>query len=212
MMGGVVTGESMVFSGNHLGALVVASCFAAGLNVYATVATLGVLARTHTIELPPSLDMVTSWWVIGACVALYVIEFVADKIPAIDLIWNALQTFVRVPVATLLAYAAAANLSLPEQLLTAILGGGVALVAHGGKTAARMAVTPSPEPLSNIVLSLGEDALAVLIVWLAGRHPYWAAGIVAVLMVIIIVLVRAVLRAIRAVFGGARRQLESTSA
>jgi hypothetical protein len=212
MMGGVVTGESMVFSGNHLGALVVASCFAAGLNVYATVATLGVLARTHTIELPPSLDMVTSWWVIGACVALYVIEFVADKIPAIDLIWNALQTFVRVPVATLLAYAAAANLSLPEQLLTAILGGGVALVAHGGKTAARMAVTPSPEPLSNIALSLGEDALAVLIVWLAGRHPYWAAGIVAVLMVIIIVLARAVLRAIRAVFGGARRQLESTSA
>jgi len=202
----------MVFSGNHLSALVVASCFAAGLNVYATVATLGVLARTHTIELPPSLDIVTSWWVIGACIGLYVIEFVADKIPAIDLIWNALQTFVRVPVATLLAYAAAANLSLPEQLLTALLGGGVALVAHGGKTAARMAVTPSPEPFSNIVLSLGEDALAVLIVWLAGRHPYWAAGLAVALMVIIFVLVRVVLRAIRAVFGGARRQLESTSA
>jgi Domain of unknown function (DUF4126) len=207
-----VVGQPPVFSGNHLSALVVASCFAAGLNVYATVATLGILARTHTITLPPSLDLVTSWWVIGACVALYVIEFVADKIPAIDLVWNALQTFVRVPVAALLAYAAAGNLSLPEQLLTSILGGGVALVAHGGKTAARIAVTPSPEPFSNIALSLGEDAVAVFIVWLAGRHPFWAAGIAAVLMVIIFLLARTVLRAIRAVFGGARRQLESTSA
>jgi hypothetical protein len=212
MTGGAVAGQSMVFSGNHLSALVVASCFAAGLNVYATVATLGILARTHTLELPPSLDMVTSWWVIGACVTLYAIEFVADKIPAIDLVWNALQTFVRVPVAALLAYAAAGQLSPPEQLLTSILGGGVALVAHGGKTAARMAVTPSPEPFSNIALSLGEDALAVFIVWLASRHPYWSAGIAAVLMVIIFLLAKAVLRAIRTVFGGARRQLESTSA
>src|SRR5437773_4573351 len=148
----------MPFSPRQLAALVVATSFASGLNVYATVATLGLLARAGIVELPPSLDLVTSWWIIAASVALYLVEFVADKIPAVDLVWNALQTFVRVPIATLLAYAAAARLSLPEQLLTATLGGAVALLAHGGKTAARVAVTPSPEPFSNIALSLGEDA------------------------------------------------------
>jgi hypothetical protein len=84
-------------------------------------------------------------------------------------------------------------------------------VAHGGKTAVRVAVTPSPEPFSNIALSIGEDAVAVFITWLAGRHPYWAAAIAAVLLATIVVLARAVLRAIRAVFGGARRQLEFAS-
>lgn len=201
----------MPLSTSRLAALVVASCFAAGLNVYATLATLGLLARTHAIELPASLDLLTSWWVIGASITLYAVEFVADKIPAIDLIWNALQTFVRIPVAALLAYAATAPLSPVEQLLAAILGGGIALVAHGGKTAARIAVTPSPEPLSNIVLSAGEDALAVLISWLAGRHPYWAAAIAALLLTVIVVFARAVLRAIRAAFAGAWRQLALVS-
>ena len=195
-----------------MAAFLVASCFAAGLNVYATVATLGLLARTQALDLPPSLDLVTSWWVIGASFALYVIEFVADKIPAIDLVWNALQTFVRIPIAALLAYAATARLSPAEQLLAATLGGSIALVAHGGKTAVRVAVMPSPEPFSNIALSVGEDAVAVFMAWLAGRHPYWAAAIAAVLLAIIVVLTRAVLRAIRAVFSGARQQLESAGA
>ena len=190
-------------------ALVVSSCFAAGLNVYATVATLGLLGRMQAIELPSTLDGVTHWPVIGISLALYLIEFVADKIPGIDLVWNALQTFVRVPAAALFAYAAAARLSPAEQLMTASLGGVVALVAHGGKTAARMAVTPSPEPFSNISLSLGEDAAAVFIVWLAGRHPYWAAAIVSVAVVSIFALTRAVVRAARAVFSGARRQLQA---
>jgi uncharacterized protein DUF4126 len=196
---------------SDLAALVVAASFAAGLNVYATIATLGLLARSRAIELPSSLDLVTSWWVIGASLALYALEFVADKIPAIDLVWNALQTFVRIPVAALLAYAATARLSAAEQLLAATLGGCIALVAHGGKTAVRVAVTPSPEPFSNIALSAGEDVLAVFITWLAGRHPYWAAAIAAVLLAIIVVLAKAVLRASRAVFAGARRQLQVVS-
>jgi hypothetical protein len=191
-------------------ALVVAACFAAGLNVYATVAALGVLARTHAIAVPPSLDVVTHGWVIAVSVALYGIEFVADKIPAIDLVWNALQTFVRVPVAAVFAYAAAGSLSPAEQLFTASLGAGVALVAHGGKIAARVAVTPSPEPFSNAALSIGEDALAVFLVWLTGRHPYWAATIVAAFIVVIFALARIVVRSIRAAVGGVRRQLAAT--
>ena len=126
-----------------------------------------------------------SWPVIAASAVLFVIEFFADKIPAFDLVWSALHTFVRVPVAALLAYGATRQLSPAEQMLAALLGAAIALAAHGGKTALRAAVTPSPEPLSNMTLSLGEDALAVILTWLATRHPYAAATIVVVLLTVI---------------------------
>jgi len=197
------------FSARQLAALVVATSFASGLNVYATVATLGLLARAGIVELPPSLDLVTSWWIIAASVALYLVEFVADKIPAVDLVWNALQTFVRVPVAALLAYGATVQLSIGEQLVATTAAALIALAAHGGKTAARVAVTPSPEPFSNVALSLGEDALAIFITWLASRHPFWAAAIAALILAVIIALARAVVREVRAVFRGAQRQLQS---
>src|SRR6185436_15476768 len=126
-----------------------------GLNVYATVATLGLLAHTGVLPLPPSLHLLSSWYVIGASLALFAVEFFADKVPAFDLIWNALHTFIRVPIAALLAYRATAQLSPTEQIMATALGGVIALAAHGGKTAVRAAITPSPEPLSNIGLSFG---------------------------------------------------------
>jgi hypothetical protein len=193
----------MKFAGDELVALLVAVSFSAGLNLYATVATLGLLARAGVLSLPPALHLVASWYVIAASGVLFCIEFFADKIPAFDLIWNALHTFVRVPVAALLAYRATSALSPWEQVAAAAAGGAIALVAHGGKTAVRAAVTPSPEPFSNISLSLGEDVLAVFLTWLATRHPFWAAGIVAALLVVTIVLVRWVVRALKALFSGA---------
>jgi len=189
-------------------AMLVATSFAAGLNVYATVATLGLLARFDLLPLPGSLHILENWWIIAASVVLFVIEFFADKVPAFDLIWSALQTFVRVPVAALLAYAATSHLSPGKQLLATLLGGLIALAAHGGKTAVRAAVTPSPEPFSNISLSLGEDALAIFLTWFATQHPYSAAAIVLVLLAIIAVLIRWIVRALRALFGGAERELE----
>src|SRR5262249_34056639 len=123
--------------------------------------------------------------------------------PAFDLIWNALHTFIRVPAAALLAYAATSNLSPGEQLLAALAGGAIALAAHGGKTAARAAVTPSPEPLSNIALSLGEDGLAIFLTWFASRHPYAPIGIVAALLAVIVLLTRWVVRSLRSLFRGA---------
>ena len=138
-------------------AIVAAASFASGLNVYATVATLGLLARAGVLPLPPALHPVESWPVIAAAIAMFVIEFFADKIPAFDLIWNALHTFVRVPIAALLSYGATAQLSPGAQLTAAVMGGAIALASHGGKTAVRAAVTPSPEPVSNIALSAGED-------------------------------------------------------
>ena len=197
----------MKFAGDELVALLVAISFAAGLNVYATVATLGLLAHCGVLSLPPALHLVASWYVIAASGALFTIEFFADKIPAFDLVWNALHTFIRIPVAALLAYRATAALSPWEQFAAAAAGGAIALAAHGGKTAVRAAVTPSPEPFSNITLSLGEDALAVFLTWFATRHPYSAAAIVAVLLAITVVLVRWVLRALRALFGGAEHAL-----
>jgi hypothetical protein len=185
---------------NELFAVLTAISFAAGLNVYATVAMLGLLAQFGVIPLPPSLHLLSSWYVIAACAILYLIEFFADKIPVFDLVWNALHTFVRVPVAALLAYEATSQLSPGKQLLATLLGGAIALAAHGGKTAVRAAVTPYPEPASNITLSLGEDVLAVFLTWLATKHPYWAAIIALAFILAIIVLLHWVLRAFRNMF------------
>jgi hypothetical protein len=191
----------------ELFALLAAIGFAAGLNLYATVAALGLLARFGHLPLPPGLQLLESWPIIAASAVLFAIEFFADKIPAFDLIWNALHTFIRIPVAGLLAYRATAQLSPEHQLLAALLGAAVALVAHGGKTAARAAVTPSPEPLSNMALSVGEDVLAIGLTWLATRHPYIAGTLVLSLVIVIVVLVRLVVRALRALFAGAQQKV-----
>jgi hypothetical protein len=191
----------------ELFSLLAAIGFAAGLNLYATVAVLGLLARFGHLPLPPGLHLLQGWPVITASVALFIIEFFADKIPAFDLVWNALHTFIRVPVAGFLAYQATAQLSPEHQLLATLLGGTVALIAHSGKTAARAAVTPSPEPFSNIALSLGEDALAIALTWLATRHPYVAGTLATIFVVIIILAIRWVIRAMRALFRGAEHEL-----
>jgi Domain of unknown function (DUF4126) len=192
--------------GGRYFAILAAICFAAGLNVYATVASLGLLARAGAIVLPASLHPIESWWVIGASVVLFFVEFFGDKIPAFDLIWNALHTFVRVPVAALIAYLATSQLSPGEQALCALAGGLIALAAHGGKTAARIAVTPSPEPLSNIGLSLSEDAVAIFLVWFATKHPYAAAAIVLAGIIIVLLTIRLVWRGLRGLFVGAAKE------
>jgi hypothetical protein len=192
---------------SELFALLAAIGFAAGLNLYATVAVLGLLARFGHLPLPPGLQILEGWPVILASAVLFGIEFFADKIPAFDLLWNAIHTFIRVPVAAFLAYRATSQLSPEHQLLATLLGGTVALIAHSGKTAARAAVTPSPEPVSNITLSLGEDALAIGLTWLATRHPYIAGALAVGFAVVILLLVRWVIRAMRALFRGAEQEL-----
>jgi hypothetical protein len=191
---------------SELFALLAAIGFAAGLNLYATVAVLGLLARFGHLPLPPGLLLLAGWPVIAASIGLFTIEFFADKIPAFDLIWNALHTFVRVPIAGLLAYQATRQLSPEHQLLATLVGGGVALIAHSGKTAARAAVTPSPEPFSNITLSLVEDVLAIGLTWLATRHPYIAGTFATIFVLIIVLLARWVIRAMRALFRGAEHE------
>jgi hypothetical protein len=192
------------FSADQLAAMIAGTSFAAGLNVYATVATLGLLSRANLIALPTSLDPIRSWWIIGVCLVMFALEFFADKVPAFDLLWNALQTFVRIPVAALIAYVASSHMSPGMQLLSAVVGGAIAFAAHGGKTALRAAVTPSPEPVSNMALSFGEDVGAIALTWVAAQHPYIAASIVLVLLVIVIFVMRWVVRALKGLFRRAR--------
>ena len=145
--------------------------FSSGLNLYATVATLGLLQRFGVLRLPAPLQILSHPWVLGIALALYVIEFFADKIPYFDTIWDAIHTFIRPPAAALLAYAAAGGAAAEWRWGAALLAGGVALTSHGTKASARAAVNTSPEPFSNWALSFGEDLLAVWLTWLATAHP-----------------------------------------
>ena len=180
--------------------MIAGTSFAAGLNVYATVATLGLVDRAGLVHLPASLELLHSWWVIGVALAMFALEFFADKIPAFDLIWNALHTFVRVPIAALLAYGTASQQAPGVQLAAAGLGAAIALAAHSGKTGLRAAVTPSPEPLSNAALSFGEDAAAIGLTWFTTQHPYIAAGIVGALLIAIVFFMRWLIRSLRGLF------------
>jgi hypothetical protein len=190
-----------VLTGSQLTAFLVVVCFSAGLNIYATLAMLGLLEHAEVLSLPPGLQLLENWYVIAACGVLFLAEFVADKIPVFDLLWNAVHTFVRIPVAALLTYSATAQLPEWERFLATTLGALIALAAHGGKTAARAAVTHSPEPFSNIALSLSEDGAVALLLWYATRHPYTAAAIVVAALGIIAMMVRTVVGAMRSLFG-----------
>jgi len=190
----------MPFTPSTIAALVIAASFAAGLNVYATVLTLGLLAHGNWVVLPPGLESLANWWIIGVSGALFLAEFVADKIPGFDLVWNAMHTFIRVPVAALLAYRATTQLTPQMQLLATVVGAGIAMAAHTSKTAARALVTPSPEPVSNIALSGTEDVAAVGITWLSTQHPWVGAGIVLALLLAAVLSARWMIRALRGVW------------
>ena len=164
--------------------------FSSGLNLYATVAVLGLLQRFGYIQLPADMAMISHPIVLGIAIALYVIEFLADKIPYFDTIWDAVHTFIRPPAAAFLSYSAFAD-GVPEQwkIGAALLAGSVALTSHGAKATTRAAANVSPEPVSNWTLSLVEDSIAVFLAWFAAAHPMLAAGLTAVLVILAIMLI-----------------------
>ena len=159
--------------------------FASGLNLYLTVAVAGLLQRFGVVQLPDSLQVLGSPVVLGLALALFVIEFIADKVPYVDTVWDAVHTFIRPPAAALLSYSAFAGEGVPEvwQLGAALLAGSVALTSHGAKASTRAAANVSPEPVSNWTLSLLEDGVVVFLAWMAAEHPLITAGIVVVLVI-----------------------------
>jgi len=156
--------------------------FSSGLNLYATVATLGLLERFGVIHLPQSLHVLSHPVILVVAVVLYLVEFLADKIPYVDTVWDAIHTFIRPPAAALLAYSAAGAAPAEWRWAAALLAGSVALASHGTKASARAAVNTTPEPFSNWALSFGEDVLAVWLTWMATVHPVATTVIVIILV------------------------------
>ena len=180
--------------------------FSSGLNLYATIATLGLLQRFGVIHLPEQLQVLAHPWILGIAIALYVIEFLADKIPLVDTIWDAIHTVIRPPAAALLAYGAAGAAPPEWRWGAALLAGGVALTSHGTKASTRAAANASPEPFSNWALSFGEDALAVWLTWLSTVHPTATIVVVSILLVIAAFLIFHLFRFLRR---AVRRLLEA---
>ncbi|GAB4231038.1 MAG: DUF4126 domain-containing protein [Acidobacteriota bacterium] len=162
--------------------LALGASLAAGLNLYLTVLTLGLLQRFEVLSLPADLQVLAHPGVLIAAGILVVVEFLADKVPYVDNLWDAVHTFIRVPAGALLAAGALADLP-PEWLWIAALAGGfVSFSTHGAKSSLRLAVNSSPEPFSNVALSLLEDGISFGLLWLVTYYPYVALGIGTVLL------------------------------
>jgi len=148
---------------NFISTLAVAmgASWVSGINLYAGVATLGLLGRFAHLPLPGELEVLTSWWVIAIASVLYLIEFLADKIPIVDSSWDVIHTFIRVPAGAVLAAASFGDFDRSIQVIAFLLGGSLALTSHGTKAATRAVLNTSPEPVSNIVASIVEDIIAV---------------------------------------------------
>jgi hypothetical protein len=133
------------------------SAWLSGINLYATVTTLGLLQKFGFVKLPGELGLLSNGWVLGVAGVMYAVEFFADKIPAVDSAWDAVHTFIRVPAGAILAATAFADFDPTVKTIAMVVGGGVALGSHGLKATTRLAANTSPEPFSNIALSVGED-------------------------------------------------------
>ena len=171
-----------------------------GINVYATVATLGLLSRFAHLKLPGELEVLSSWWVIGIAVFMFVVEFIADKIPVVDSTWDVIHTFIRIPAGAVLAATAFGDFDRSVQVIAFLLGGGLALSSHGTKAATRAVINTSPEPVSNIVVSLAEDVLVVVSILLAVFLPIVIFFVVAAGIAVTVWVLPRVIRFFRQVF------------
>ena len=185
-------------------AIAMGASWVSGINLYAAVATLGLLGRFTHLQLPGELEALTSWWVIGIAVVLYVIEFVADKVPYVDSTWDVIHTFIRVPAGAVLAASAFGDFDRSIQVIALLLGGGLALSSHGTKAATRAMLNTSPEPVSNWVASIAEDILAVASVVVSVFVPVLIFVIVGAGLVISFLVFRRIIRFFRQVASSIR--------
>ena len=179
--------------------------FASGLNLYLTVVAMGLLQRFGVLDLPASLQVLASPIVLGIAGLMFLVEFVADKVPVVDSAWDAIHTFIRPPAAAILAYSAFGDVDPTWQIGAGLLAGGVALTSHGAKATTRAAANASPEPVSNWLLSFGEDAIVIGLSWMASEHPIATAIVVLVLVVLAVLLMRALFKYFRRVLERVRR-------
>ena len=181
-------------------AISMGASWVSGINLYATVATLGLLSRFAHLKLPGELDVLANWWVIGIALFLFVVEFVADKIPLVDSAWDVIHTFIRIPAGAVLAATAFGDFDKSVQVSAFLLGGGLALTSHGTKAATRAVINTSPEPVSNIVVSLAEDVLVVVSILLAVFLPVVVFFVIAAGVAVSVWLLPRIIRFFRQVF------------
>ena len=164
-------------------ALALGASLTAGLNLYITILTLGLLGRYEVLELPGSMEILSHPWVLITATVLFLIEFVADKIPYVDNTWDAIHGFIRIPAGAILAAAALSDLPAHLVWVAALVGGFVSFSAYGAKASARLAANTTPEPFSNWTLSFLEDIVSLGVLWLVTNYPYAALLISIVLLV-----------------------------
>jgi hypothetical protein len=177
------------------------SAWLSGFNLYATVLTLGLLQRFHLVQLPGDLDFLSRGWVIGVAAVLYLVEFLADKIPVVDSVWDLIHTFIRVPAGAVLAASAFAHFDPAVRAVALLAGGTLALGSHGTKASVRMTANASPEPFSNIFLSVVENVFTIGLAALAAFHPVVMLAIVVAFILLLVWLGPKIFRAIRRMLG-----------
>ncbi|NLW80472.1 MAG: DUF4126 domain-containing protein [Desulfovibrionales bacterium] len=153
-------------------ALTMGTAWASGINLYAAVLMLGIMGMSGGVQLPPDLQILAHPAVLLAAGFMYVVQFVADKIPGVDTGWDTLHTFVRIPAGAVLAAGAAGAVDPSLSLAAALVGGGVAAVSHAAKSGTRIVINASPEPFSNWAASVSEDVMVVGGLWMALNHPF----------------------------------------
>lgn len=191
--------------------LALGSAWTSGINLYATVTVLGLLQRFGGVKLPGGLEVLDNWWIIGIAGGLYIVEFVADKIPYVDSVWDVVHTFIRVPAGAVLAYAAVSNMSPAITIPAALLGGGLAFSSHGTKATARIGANLSPEPVTNTILSVSEDAIAIVGTLLAVFAPVIITIVLIVFVIFFFWFFPRIFRSIRRLFKAAAAFLRGES-
>ena len=171
--------------------------FAAGINLYATVAILGLSSRYGWVQLPEQFRVFDNDFVIGAALVLYVVEFVADKVPWVDSVWDAIHTVIRPVGGALIAVATLGDASPAVEGLAALLGGSLAAGSHFTKAGTRAVANTSPEPFSNWILSISEDLFVVGLGFVALKYPALAAVIVIVAVILMLVFATWIVRAVK---------------
>jgi hypothetical protein len=182
-------------------ALSMGVAWASGINLYATVLMLGVLANMGHITLPPGLEIVSDPLVLMAAGLMYCVEFFADKVPGVDTGWDTLHTFVRIPAGAALAAGAVGDISPAVGLAAALVGGSLAAGSHGLKAGGRVMINTSPEPVTNWTASISEDLIVIGGLWTALNHPGWFLGALILFILLLIWLLPKIWRGIKRVFG-----------
>ena len=181
-------------------ALTMGVAWASGINLYAAMLMLGLMAINGAIHLPPDLQVLAHPWVMGAAGLMYLVEFFTDKVPGVDTAWDTLHTFIRIPAGAILAAGAVGQVDPAMTVAAGILGGTLSAGTHAVKAGTRVMVNTSPEPFSNWVLSISEDLVVIGGIWAAVQHPWFFLVFLSLFLLVAIWMIPRLWRGIQFLF------------